>query len=141
MDVKVEYQPPALTTVEVARAPGETREIAETRRPVEAAVESAELKRQPRRAEAEEGSRGAERERPAEAVAEKERALLEELSSSSKIQNARLQIDTDEATGSYVYKSIDPESGDVIEQYPREEVLRALARLDEAAGVVLDTSA
>jgi flagellar protein FlaG len=36
----------------------------------------------------------------------------------------RLVIEQDEASGSYVYKTVDRRTGDVLQQFPREDVLR-----------------
>jgi flagellar protein FlaG len=42
----------------------------------------------------------------------------------------RLVIEEDKAAGSYVYKTVDPRTGKVISQLPREELLR----MKEASG-------
>jgi len=55
--------------------------------------------------------------------------------------NTHLVIEKDEITGGFVYKSIDRETGEVIKQYPREEVLRAIAIASDAEGLILDTKA
>ena len=53
--------------------------------------------------------------------------------------NGRLSIDQDEASGDYIYRLVDKETGEVINQWPREEVLRraALAR-EQYEGLVVD---
>ncbi|PHS22873.1 MAG: hypothetical protein COA85_10695 [Robiginitomaculum sp.] len=55
--------------------------------------------------------------------------------------NTHLVIEKDESTGGYVYKSIDRETGEIIKQYPREEVLRAIAIASDAEGLIVDTKA
>ncbi|MEL7028975.1 MAG: flagellar protein FlaG [Pseudomonadota bacterium] len=62
--------------------------------------------------------------------------------------NARLSIEAHEKSGDYVYKSIDRNTGEVINQWPPEKFLRfleaELERLDlvgERVGVVADERA
>ncbi len=44
----------------------------------------------------------------------------------------------DEDSGRNVIKVIDKESGDLVKQYPSEEVLGIVAKLAEATGVLVD---
>jgi len=53
----------------------------------------------------------------------------------------RLLIEDDEAAGSYIYKTIDRRTGEVVHQYPREEVLRLKEAADYAAGAVIKANA
>lgn len=53
-------------------------------------------------------------------------------------ENGRLFIEQDEATGNYVYRIIDRETGEVIRQYPREEVLEMQKAINAARGLILD---
>lgn len=53
----------------------------------------------------------------------------------------RLVIEMDQATGSYVYKTIDRQTGEVLRQLPRDEVLRMRGETDYAAGTVVQTKA
>ncbi|MFZ5718298.1 MAG: flagellar protein FlaG [Pseudomonadota bacterium] len=53
----------------------------------------------------------------------------------------RLVIEMDQATGSYVYKTIDRQTGEVLRQLPRDEVLRMRGETDYAAGAVIKTTA
>lgn len=53
----------------------------------------------------------------------------------------RLVIEMDQATGSYVYKTIDRQTGEVLQQLPRDEVLRMRGETDYAAGAVVRTKA
>lgn len=50
----------------------------------------------------------------------------------------RLVIEDDKAAGSYVYKTIDPRTGRVISQIPREELLRMREASDYTPGSVID---
>ena len=58
-----------------------------------------------------------------------------------EIQAVRLVIEEDAASGSFVYKTLDQVTGEVLAQYPREELLRMLSREDYAAGDVIKTRA
>ncbi len=53
----------------------------------------------------------------------------------------RLVIEEDKATNSYVYKTIDRLTGQVIQQLPREQVLQLREQLDYEAGNVVRTKA
>jgi uncharacterized FlaG/YvyC family protein len=60
--------------------------------------------------------------------------------------NLKLSIKYDKAAGQFVYRGLDPETGEVVKEYPAEEVLERIARskrdgdsrLDAPAGVALD---
>ncbi|TMO23976.1 flagellar protein FlaG [Pseudoalteromonas sp. S4741] len=54
--------------------------------------------------------------------------------------NRSLQFKVDEESGRDVIKVIDKSSGDVIKQYPSEEVLSLVAKLSETAGMLIDQS-
>jgi len=51
----------------------------------------------------------------------------------------RLVIEEDEATGAFVYKTLDRRTGEVVQQLPRESVLKAMASDDYSPGLVVDT--
>lgn len=53
----------------------------------------------------------------------------------------RLVIEMDQATGSYVYKTVNRLTGEVIQQLPRAEVLRLKEEGPYAAGSVITTKA
>jgi flagellar protein FlaG len=53
----------------------------------------------------------------------------------------RLVIDLDQASGTYVYKTINRLTGEVVQQLPREEVLKLKDQLHYAAGGVIRTKA
>jgi flagellar protein FlaG len=58
-----------------------------------------------------------------------------------EIHAVRLVIEEDRSSGSFVYKTLDRVTGEVLAQYPREELLRMLSREDYAAGDVIKTRA
>lgn len=49
-----------------------------------------------------------------------------------------LQFQVDEDSGRDVIKILDKSSGDVIKQYPSEEVLSLVSKLSESAGILID---
>ena len=53
----------------------------------------------------------------------------------------RLIIEEDKASGSYIYKTVNRVTGEVIQQLPREEVLRMRDGSSYVAGVVVRTKA
>ncbi|CAM3018809.1 flagellar protein FlaG [Pseudoalteromonas distincta] len=52
--------------------------------------------------------------------------------------NRSIQFKVDEDSGRNVIKVIDKESGDLVKQYPSEEVLGIVSKLAEATGVLVD---
>jgi flagellar protein FlaG len=53
----------------------------------------------------------------------------------------RLIIEEDEASGTYVYKTINRVTGEVVLQLPRDDILRLREAPDYVAGVVIRTKA
>jgi flagellar protein FlaG len=51
----------------------------------------------------------------------------------------RLVIEDDKAAGSYVYKTIDPVTGKVISQIPREALLKMREASDYKPGTIVDS--
>jgi flagellar protein FlaG len=64
---------------------------------------------------------------------------------SAPVQHAgddyRLVIERDEPTGSYIYKTLDRTTGEVVNQFPREEVLKLRDSPAYQAGQVIVTKA
>ncbi|MEG3757868.1 flagellar protein FlaG [Pseudoalteromonas carrageenovora] len=52
--------------------------------------------------------------------------------------NRSLQFQVDEDSGRDVIKILDKTSGDIIKQYPSEEVLSLVSKLSESAGILID---
>ena len=50
----------------------------------------------------------------------------------------RLVIEEDKAANSFVYKTVDIRTGQVVQQFPREEVLRLRDTSDYEPGAVID---
>ncbi|MFA5503305.1 MAG: flagellar protein FlaG [Bacilli bacterium] len=64
--------------------------------------------------------------------------------SRSEIEQAvdlRLVIDIDEASGSYVYKTVNRLTGEVVAQVPREDLLRMRDRANYQAGQLIKARA
>jgi len=55
-----------------------------------------------------------------------------------ELPNTRLQIEHDENTGLFVYKSVNADSGEIVRQYPAEEILRFISFYREREGVIVD---
>lgn len=55
--------------------------------------------------------------------------------------NLRLVIEQDPDSGSFVYKTINRETGEVVLQLPRDELLRLRDHVDYHPGVVVDDQA
>ena len=65
-------------------------------------------------------------------------AAVEKLIKKSLPTNSRLQIVQDKETGAYIYRSIDPATGDVIRQWPPEQLLALRADLKTMEGLLFD---
>ncbi|MCK8105154.1 flagellar protein FlaG [Pseudoalteromonas sp. 2CM36K] len=52
--------------------------------------------------------------------------------------NRSLQFQVDEDSGRDVIKVLDKDTGDIIKQYPSEEVLNLVSKLSETAGLLID---
>ena len=52
--------------------------------------------------------------------------------------NRSLQFQVDEDSGRDVIKVLDKDTGDIIKQYPSEEVLNLVSKLSETAGILID---
>ena len=53
------------------------------------------------------------------------------------VADFRLVIEEDQATGSYIYKTLDRRTGEVIQQFPRDEVLKLKETKDYSAGTIV----
>jgi uncharacterized FlaG/YvyC family protein len=53
--------------------------------------------------------------------------------------NIRLKIEVDKETGDFVYLGIDSETGEVVKQYPPEEIVRRVRHYRDVAGLTVDT--
>ena len=56
----------------------------------------------------------------------------------SVLPNTKLRIDKDDSTGLFVYQSVDNESGEVVKQFPPEDLLEFLAFYEELRGKIVD---
>ena len=74
-------------------------------------------------------------------IAQPVQPTVEPAAPTTKGQTAdlRLVIEEDEATGAFVYKTLDRRTGEVVQQLPRESVLKAMAQDDYQPGLVVDT--
>ena len=52
----------------------------------------------------------------------------------------RLSISFEKSIGRFVYRGVDRETGEVVREYPQEEVIERIAHLREIAGIAIDRS-
>jgi flagellar protein FlaG len=57
------------------------------------------------------------------------------------LDQADLRLVIEEQAGSYVYKTVDRRTGEVVAQYPREDILKLREESDYAAGDVINAKA
>ena len=57
------------------------------------------------------------------------------------LPNTQLKIDHDAKADLFVYKAVDRDSGEVIRQYPADDILRFIAFYREREGLVVDSMA
>jgi flagellar protein FlaG len=68
-------------------------------------------------------------------------ATVEKLLKKALPGNSKLQIVRDKDTGSFIYRSVDPETGDVIAQYPSEQIIKLRSHMRDMEGMLVDTHA
>jgi flagellar protein FlaG len=51
-----------------------------------------------------------------------------------------LSISFEKSIGRFVYRGVDRETGEVVREYPQEEVIERIAHLREIAGIAIDRS-
>ena len=56
----------------------------------------------------------------------------------SELLGRKLRINRDEDSDRFVYQSIDRDTGDVLRQFPPEEILEILGKFRAPEGIVLD---
>ncbi len=54
------------------------------------------------------------------------------------VSNSRLTIEKDHGSGKYVYKTVHRETGEVIKQWPREKMLKAISERQDPSGLLVD---
>lgn len=52
--------------------------------------------------------------------------------------NSRLSIEENRETGHFVYRSVDKKSGEVLKQWPEEEILRLIEFFRDLEGILVD---
>ena len=75
-----------------------------------------------------------------DSLEQKLEAILKEVLGDD-FSSRRLSIAQDEATGRFVYRVIDVTTGEVIRQYPPDEILKIVAQIQQASGLILDANA
>ena len=65
----------------------------------------------------------------------------DQISGGQEQADMRLVIEEDKASGSYVYKTVNRLTGEVVQQLPREQVLQLRDQMDYVAGHVVRAKA
>ncbi len=73
-----------------------------------------------------------------EAIAARRQKFVEQIARQEGLDKGRLVIEKDSDTGRFVHKLVDPDSGDVIRQWPDEEWLSFARQVGGAPGLYLD---
>lgn len=76
---------------------------------------------------------------PVQPVAESQAQSSRDMAPKGQTADLRLVIEEDKATGAFVYKTLDRRTGEVVQQLPRESVLKAMASDTYNPGQVVDT--
>jgi flagellar protein FlaG len=63
---------------------------------------------------------------------------VEKLIKQSLPPNSKLQIEQDQNTGTFIYRSVDRDTGEVLKQWPSEKMLQMRDFLKELEGVLVD---
>ncbi len=63
---------------------------------------------------------------------------VEKLIRRSLPSNSKLQIEQDRETGTFIYRSVDPETGEVLRQWPPDQLLKLRESLTEIEGLLFD---
>ena len=69
------------------------------------------------------------------------RASVEKLIKKSLPPNSRLQVEKDKELGTFIYRSVNPDTGEVIKQWPSEQLIAMREYLKEMSGMLVDTQA
>ena len=67
--------------------------------------------------------------------------VVEKLIKKTLPGNTKLQVEKDKELGTFIYRSINPDTGEVIRQWPPESLLEMREYLKQMEGVLLDTQA
>ena len=74
-----------------------------------------------------------------EALRQTKVAELQQLANQAFAEdNVRLSISFEKSIGRFIYRGIDPETGEVVREYPAEEVVERIAAIREVVGVAYD---
>ncbi len=67
--------------------------------------------------------------------------LQDEILSQAGVDNAHLRISEDKVSGRYVYETVHNDTGEVMKQYPAEQLLRSIRFLRVMEGIMVDRRA
>jgi flagellar protein FlaG len=69
------------------------------------------------------------------------RSVVEKLIKKGMPTNSKLQISQDKETGTFIYRSVDPDTGTVITQWPPDQLIKLREYIKEMEGMLVDTTA
>ena len=75
---------------------------------------------------------------PADVPLEKVAASIQTLLPDSFTNDTKLSIDRDEDTGLFIYRTVDRRSGEVVRQFPPEDILKYIVSVRKAEGLAVD---
>lgn len=68
-------------------------------------------------------------------------AAVEKLIKKTLPSNSKLEVEKDKELGTFIYRSINPDTGEIIKQWPPEKLLELREYLKEMEGLLVDTTA
>src|SRR5689334_19447442 len=68
-------------------------------------------------------------------------AAVEKLIKKTLPSNSKLEVEKDKELGTFIYRSVNPDTGEIIRQWPPESLLEMREYLKQMEGVLLDTQA
>ncbi len=74
------------------------------------------------------------------AIVQAAESLVGELRAQARKSRSHLRIERDEETGHFRYQSVDTETGEILQEWPREDVRLALETLNQLRGALIDQS-
>ena len=68
-------------------------------------------------------------------------AAVEKLIKKTLPSNSKLEVEKDKELGTFIYRSVNPDTGEIIKQWPPEKLLELRGFLKEMEGLLVDTTA
>ena len=68
-------------------------------------------------------------------------AAVEKLIKKTLPGDSKLQVEQDKNTGTFIYRSLDPHTGEILRQWPPEELVKLREYLKDMEGLLVNTEA